>query len=120
MLRFVPDHLKTKKMCKHAVKTLPFVIRYVPDRYKTQQMCNKVCKKWWNVEVVPECYKDQKICVKAVDTFTFVFDSVPDQYNTQEMCDKVVFKDPFMLNIALIDMRLKKCAIMLFPKILLC
>ena len=24
---FNPDHLKTKKMCKHAVKKLPFIIR---------------------------------------------------------------------------------------------
>ena len=31
MLKFVPDNFKTKKMCKHAVKKLPFVIRYVPD-----------------------------------------------------------------------------------------
>ena len=35
MLKFVTDHLKTKKMCKHAVKTSLFVIRYVPDQYKT-------------------------------------------------------------------------------------
>ena len=41
MLKFVADLLKTKKVCKHAVKTLPFVIRYVADRYKTQQMCDK-------------------------------------------------------------------------------
>ena len=27
MLRFVPDHLKTKKMCKHADKILSFVTR---------------------------------------------------------------------------------------------
>ena len=26
MLKFVPDLLKTKKMCKHAVKQLPFLI----------------------------------------------------------------------------------------------
>ena len=26
MLIFVPDHLKTKKMSKHAVKKLPFLI----------------------------------------------------------------------------------------------
>ena len=31
MPRFVPDHLKTKKMCKLAIKKLPFVIQYVPD-----------------------------------------------------------------------------------------
>ena len=31
MLKFVPDHLKTTKMCKHAVKKLPYLSRYVPD-----------------------------------------------------------------------------------------
>ena len=40
MIKFVSDHHKTKKMCKHAVKKLPFLIRYVPGRYKTQQMCD--------------------------------------------------------------------------------
>ena len=38
MLIFVPDHVKTNKMCKHAVKQLPSVIRYVPDRYKAQHI----------------------------------------------------------------------------------
>ena len=33
MIKFVPDHLKTKKMCKHAVKKLPYLLRYVPDQY---------------------------------------------------------------------------------------
>ena len=45
MLKFVPDHLKTKKMFKNAVKKLPFFIMYVPDRYKIQQMCDKVSLK---------------------------------------------------------------------------
>ena len=31
MLKFFPDRLKTKKMGKHAVKILPFVIRYIPN-----------------------------------------------------------------------------------------
>ena len=39
MLAFVPDHLKPKTMCKHAVKKLPFLTRYVSDHYKTPQMC---------------------------------------------------------------------------------
>ena len=39
---FVPDHLKTKKMCKHALTKLPSVRRYFPDRYKTQQMCDSL------------------------------------------------------------------------------
>ena len=31
MVRFVPDHLKTKKICKTAAKKLPFAIKYIPD-----------------------------------------------------------------------------------------
>ena len=30
-LKFVPDHLKTGKTCKHAARKLPFVIRYISD-----------------------------------------------------------------------------------------
>ena len=29
MLKFVPDHLNTKTMCKNAVKRLPFVIMFL-------------------------------------------------------------------------------------------
>ena len=41
MLKFGPDHLKTKKMCKHVVKKLSYQLKYVPDQFKTQQMCDK-------------------------------------------------------------------------------
>ena len=27
MLGFIPGHLRTKKMCKHAVKKLPFLLK---------------------------------------------------------------------------------------------
>ena len=38
MLKFVPDYLKTKTICKHAIKKLPYLLRYVPDQCKTKQM----------------------------------------------------------------------------------
>ena len=41
ILKFVSDHLKTKEICKLAIKRLPFVIRYIPDQYEAQQMSNK-------------------------------------------------------------------------------
>ena len=48
MLRFAPDHLKTKNMCKDAVKKLPFLIRNFPDRYKDQEMCcNAILENVW-------------------------------------------------------------------------
>ena len=31
MLKFIPDHLKTKQMCNYAVEKLPYLLRYVPD-----------------------------------------------------------------------------------------
>ena len=42
LLKFFCYHYKTKKMCKKAVKKLPFVKMYVLDRYKTQEICDKV------------------------------------------------------------------------------
>ena len=57
MLKFVPDHLKTKKMCKHAVKKLLHLLRYVPDQYKTQQMCEKATlKNGGTLKSVRDCY----------------------------------------------------------------
>ena len=32
--------LKLKKICKHVVKKLPYLLRYVPDQHKTQQVCS--------------------------------------------------------------------------------
>ena len=34
LLRFVPDHVKTKIISKHVVKKLIFAIRFVLDWYK--------------------------------------------------------------------------------------
>ena len=31
MIKFVPDYLKTTKMCKHVVKKLSYLLRYVSD-----------------------------------------------------------------------------------------
>ena len=36
MLKFVPDHLKTKKICRRADKKLSYLLSHVPDQYKTQ------------------------------------------------------------------------------------
>ena len=61
MLKFVPDHLKTKKMCNYAGKELLCLLKYVSDQYKTQQMCDKsILKNGGTLESVPDCYKIKK------------------------------------------------------------
>ena len=58
-LEFVPDHLKTKKICKHAVKKLPFLITYARDKYKTQQMCDKaILQNGGTLNSVSDCCKN--------------------------------------------------------------
>ena len=70
MLRFVPDHVKTKKMCENAVKQLPFLM-YIPDRYQAQEICHKVIsEKGETLNFLPDCCKNQKMCDKAVDNYT--------------------------------------------------
>ena len=63
IIRFVPDHLKTKKMFKHTVKKFPFVIRDVSDLCKTQRMYDKAIIEYGGTsKFVLDNYKD-KNCV---------------------------------------------------------
>ena len=81
MLKFVPDHLKIKEICEHAVKKLLFIIRYVPDWYTTQKMCDKaILENGGTLESVPhasefvsDCYKTKK-SNKAVNTYLLKYD----------------------------------------------
>ena len=62
MLKFVP-----KKMCKHAVKQLPFLIRYVPYRYKTQKIYDKaILENGGMLKPIPDRYKTQKYVIKLL------------------------------------------------------
>ena len=56
--KFVPDHLKTTKMCKDPVKRLPYLIRYVPDQYKTRKMYEKaILESGGTLKSFPDCCK---------------------------------------------------------------
>ena len=67
ILRFVPDHCKTKRMCKHEVKKLPFIIRYVPDQYKTQQIYDNVFLENGGMPMfVADYYKNKKGVIKLL------------------------------------------------------
>ena len=110
MLKFVPDHLKTKKMCQNAVNNLPFVIMYVPGQYKTKQMCVKVILENGGIlevildlyilenggilKVIPDRYKNKKMCDKAVasyshDAFVPTLQFVPNRVLMSKMLEKL-------------------------------
>ena len=55
MLKFVPDHLKTKKMCNHAATKLPNLLRHVPYQHKTQKICDQaILENEGTVNLVPD------------------------------------------------------------------
>ena len=67
--------IKTKQMCKHAVKKLLFLIKFVPNRYKFQQMCDNAIDNYTHaLGSVPYCYKTQK-CVTELPVLVLL------QYN---------------------------------------
>ena len=73
MLRYVPDQIKTKKMCKQAAEKLPFVIRYVLNPKETQELCGKtIVENSGMLMFFPECYKNKKMRNKAVDNYAHV------------------------------------------------
>ena len=73
--KFVPDHLKTKMMCRDVVKQL----MHAPDQYNTHKTFDKVIPEnggtlWF------DWYKDQKLCIRAVDNYAYPLEFVPDCY----------------------------------------
>ena len=79
-LKLVSDHLETKqKMCKHAVKKLPYLLRHLSNQYKTQQMWNKtMLENGGTLKSVPNCYKNKEMCNKAVDNNSEALEFVPE------------------------------------------
>ena len=68
MLKFLPGHIKTKKIFKHTVKKLLYLSRYVSHRYKNQQMCDKaILENGGILRSVHDCYKNQEMCNKLLD-----------------------------------------------------
>ena len=81
MFKFLPDYLKTKKICKHAVEKLSFPIRNVSDQYNSQQMCDKIILENGGIlESGPDYYKNQEMCYKATDNYPHALTFVPNCY----------------------------------------
>ena len=118
ILKFIPNHLKIKIMCKHAVKKLSYLVRNLSGQYNTQQMVEKAILEYsGTLNSIPDCYKNHEICNKAVDIYPYTlefipkcyktkemidkavnrFDSICDWYKTLEMCDRVVSEDPSLI-----------------------
>ena len=99
MLINILDHLKTKTMCKHAVKKLPYLLRFVSDQYKAQEMCNKAIQEnAGTLTYVPNCCRNQGMCNKALENYPHTLEFVP---KPQKICDKAVDTYPSTIKFCL-------------------
>ena len=113
MFRLVIDNLKTKKMYKHTVKKLSFLIKYVPDRCKAQQLCDKVIiENDIMIMFMPDQYITQE-CDNVVNNYPDTLESVPDCFMTQKLCNNAASTYLTEYDLFLINLKLKKCVIKL-------
>ena len=78
MLKLIPDHHKTKKLCKHPTKKLRYLLRYARHQYKTQNICDKaILENGGTLKPVPDCYKNQERYNQAVENYPHALEFVP-------------------------------------------
>ena len=87
-LYYVPDYLKTKKVCDDAVDKNPEVFFLVPDRFKTKDMRIKALEvDPWSSYDIPDNLKTEGMCNKAVENDRSSLQYVPDCFVIQLQLD---------------------------------
>ena len=94
----IPDRYKTQKMCIVAVKQNPELLKYVPHNFKTEKLCSYAVKQNATVfNYVPYNLKTDKLCSYAVSEFSRNILFVPDKFKTPELCTMAVSRAPILL-----------------------
>lgn len=65
---YIPEHLRTKKIYKLAVETNETALKWVPEKKRSYEMClSAVERDGYQLEFVPERMKTKQICQTALD-----------------------------------------------------
>lgn len=65
---YIPEHLRTKKIYKLAVETNETALKWVPEKKRRYEMClSAVERDGYQLEFVPERMKTKQICQTALD-----------------------------------------------------
>ncbi len=86
-LRFVPEELRTEKLCKYAVANNGWSIRDVPEKLVDENIClSAVTVNGDTLRDIPEKYKTEKVCRQAVLTSGHMLGHVPLKLRSRDMC----------------------------------
>ena len=121
IFKFVPNHLKTKKMYKHAVKKLPYLLRYVSDQYKTQQMRDRAILKNGGtlISLFLTATEINKCVIKLLRITLMHWNLFLNPIRLKTCVIKYLLTAFLYLILFLINIKIKKCMTLLFLMILL-
>jgi hypothetical protein len=95
-LRYIPHELQTKELCLLAIKTNTGVLDYVREDLKTNELCLAAVKvSGWALNHVPDLLKTNQICLIAVKRHGFALEWVPAELKTKEICMTAIKKYGF-------------------------
>jgi hypothetical protein len=107
-LKFVPEDLKTVKLCMEAINNLGphsndyggenfieemdgLLLQFIPEHIKTYEIClNNVKKCGYALKYVPNNFKTNEMCREAIKNIPCALEFVPVHLKTEEICVKAV------------------------------
>ena len=98
-LEYVPENLKTAKVCLEAVKQEGCALYFVPESLKTQALCLEAVKRHgWALKYVPwgqlkpTVPAMEELCLEGMKQDPFALQVVPPELKTTEVCLAAVLK----------------------------
>ncbi len=90
----IPMELRTRDLCRLAVKRNGLALKFVLDCRKTKRMCmDAVRGNGMSLEYVPACYMTNWTCLVAVQQNGMALEHVPEGMKTQRICRAAVKAD---------------------------
>ena len=90
MLEFIPDKLRSARVCLAAFRQTPLAIQYMPEAFLDADMCAEAVASpdggWHLLRYVPDALKTAEMCLEAVRQNGHALQFVPKALRTRELC----------------------------------
>ncbi len=81
---YVPDHLRTEKVCLAVVSQDASDLKYIPKDQRTERVCLAAVKGWGvAIKFVPEHLRTEKVCLTAVKENPYALQYLSEEHRTE-------------------------------------
>lgn len=86
-LELLPEHRKTVRVCREAVRIDPYNIRHIPEYMLSQEIMDSTLRSEGNtLQYIPQERLNAGICRKAVENDYMSLQYVPFKFKSEELC----------------------------------